>query len=93
MLILIMGILSLVFGCSGIGWILGIVGLVLGNKAKKAYETAPAGTYTQESFSQVKSGRIMSIIGIILGAVGIVFFIIYMIFIVGFVVMEEAGGF
>lgn len=66
-LILVFGILS-ILGCCfyGIGIILGIVALVLATKATKLYTENPDG-YT--GIQNVKTGKILSIIGIILSAI------------------------
>ena len=65
-LILVFGILS-ILGCCfyGIGIILGIVALVLASKASEVYAENPDG-YT--GFQNVKTGKILAIIGIILSA-------------------------
>ncbi len=65
---LILGILSIPTCCCcfGIlGAVLGIIGLVLGNKAIKMHLADP-GMYTEGSLSNAKAGRICAIIGIIL---------------------------
>ncbi|GAA4975346.1 CCC motif membrane protein [Algibacter aquimarinus] len=66
-LILVFGILS-ILGCCfyGIGIILGVVALILASKAAKLYAENPEG-YT--GFQNVKTGKILSIIGIILSAI------------------------
>jgi hypothetical protein len=65
-LILVFGILSIVGCCFyGIGIILGVVALVLAAKATKLYAEDPE-AYT--GFQNVKTGKILSIIGIILSA-------------------------
>lgn len=63
-LILILGILS-ILGCCfyGIGIIIGIVALVLASKATTLYNENPD-EYT--GYQNVKTGKILSIIGIIL---------------------------
>ncbi|PLW94550.1 MAG: hypothetical protein C0592_02450 [Marinilabiliales bacterium] len=68
--------LSIVFSfCYGIiGIILGIVGLVLANKATEMHEMNP-GMYSQSSLSNAKAGKITSIIGLVLGALVILYFI------------------
>ena len=73
---LILGISSLVFGCFMVGVVLGIVGLVMGNKAQTAYNANP-GLYTGEGL--FKAGRITSIIGIVLGAIATIWGIISMV--------------
>ena len=69
---LILGISSIVFGCY-FGVILGIIGLVLGGKAKGIYLANPD-MYT--GYKMAKIGRILSIIGIIIGAIWLVVCII-----------------
>lgn len=87
--ILVMGILSLVL-CGIIGLVCGIIGLNMAGKAKTMYEANPA-RYTSASFSNVNSGRICSLIGVILSSVGILILIVYLIFV--FAVVGAAGGF
>ena len=67
-LILVFGILSIVTCCcyGVIGLPLGIVAMVLANKATALYATNPE-LYT--GFSNVKTGKILAIIGIILNAI------------------------
>ncbi len=76
---LVLGILSIVFcWCWGVvGIILGIVGLVMANKAVALYESAP-GTYSEPSYKNVKAGKICSIIGICLGALYLIICVIYL---------------
>lgn len=64
-LILVFGILSILTCCCYgiIGLVLGIVAIVLANKATKIYAENPE-DYT--GFSNVKTGRILAIIGVIL---------------------------
>jgi hypothetical protein len=86
--ILAMGIISLVSLCccipSGIvGLTLGIVALVLGNKALSEYSQNP-GLYTEQSYKNTKAGRICGIIGICFGGLWFLGLIIY-ISIMGFV--------
>ena len=66
---MVLGISSLVFGCFFVGLVLGIIGLILGNKAQAAFNANPD-LYTGEGM--IKAGRITSIIGIILGGVAII---------------------
>ena len=75
-LILVFGILSIVTCCcyGFLGLIFGIIALVLAGKATKIYKESPE-LYT--GFNNVKTGRILSIIGIILS----VLFLLYMIWI------------
>ena len=55
--------------CFIVGLVLGIIGLVLGNKAQKIYYATPE-LYTGEGM--FKAGRITSIIGIVFGAISTV---------------------
>ncbi len=72
-LILVFGILSIVGCCFyGIGIILGIVALILATKATKIYAENPE-TYT--GIQNVKTGKILSIIGIILSVIYIILII------------------
>jgi hypothetical protein len=72
MIVLIMGILSIVI--CGIGVVLGIIGIVLANKDTALYRNNP-GVYSEASFNNIKTGRICSIIGIILSSLIIIFYI------------------
>lgn len=70
-LILVLGILSIVTCCcyGVIGLILGIVTLVLAKKATAIYAESPD-SYT--GFQNVKTGRILAIIGLVLSAIYLV---------------------
>lgn len=76
--VLVLGILSIVTcWCMGlVGLILGIIALVLSNKAK-ALDQANPGMYTAGSRNNLKAGRICGIIGISLSALYTVYVIIY----------------
>lgn len=67
---LVLGIVSIVlsFCCAIIGLIPGIIGFVQANKAKALYEENPDG-YSASSYSQIKTSRILNIIGIVLAVV------------------------
>ncbi|MCF7569312.1 DUF4190 domain-containing protein [Sabulilitoribacter arenilitoris] len=71
-IILVFGILSIVTCCCYgiIGLILGIVALVLANKATKVYAENPE-AYT--GYQNVKTGKILGIIGIVLSALYLLF--------------------
>ncbi|MCM4153146.1 hypothetical protein DHD05_16265 [Arenibacter sp. N53] len=73
-LILVFGIISIVTCCCYgiIGLIFGIIGLILANKATNLYALDP-GIY--EGYNNVKLGRTLSIIGIILNILVVIFFI------------------
>ena len=78
--ILVLGILSIVIcWCYGlVGLILGIIGLVLANKARVLYQANPE-QYTLGSFNNMKAGRIMSIIGVCLSGVYLIIVFIYLV--------------
>lgn len=73
-LILVFGILSIITcWCYGIlGIIFGIVALILANKAIALYKTAPENYL---GYGNVKAGKIMAIIGIVLSVIYIIFII------------------
>ena len=73
--VLVLGICSIVFGCFFVGLILGIIGLVLSNKPRQMYKQNPE---LYEGYGQLNAGYIMSIIGLVLSAL----YIVYVIFIV-----------
>ncbi|OUR91076.1 hypothetical protein A9Q87_11415 [Flavobacteriales bacterium 34_180_T64] len=71
-LILVFGILSIVTCCCYgiIGLPLGIIALVLANKATKLYAADPE---VYSGFPNVKAGKIMAIIGIILNSIYVIY--------------------
>ncbi len=74
---LVLGILSIVGAfCYGLGIIFGIIGLVLATKDRGLYNSSP-GVYSSSSFSTSNSGRICSIIGLVLSALMILVMIIF----------------
>lgn len=83
-LILILGILSIVTCCCyGIpGLILGGITLFLASKATKLYNENPE-MYT--GYSNVKTGKILGIIGIVFGILSF----LYLLFVVGFSAAAE----
>jgi len=95
--VLVLGILSIVFCfCYGIiGITLGIIGLVMANKALKLYLAAPD-SYTESSYKNVKAGRICAIVGLCLSSVYAVIAIIYIAFfaaVIGGGLLQGLGGF
>lgn len=76
--VLVLGILSIVFCfCYGIiGVILGIIALVLANKAMAIYNVNP-NSFTLASFNNLKAGKICAIIGLILSSIYLIILIIY----------------
>ena len=79
--VLVMGILSIVCFCclaAGIiGITLGILALILGNKAINEYQDNP-NNYTLKSYKNAKAGRICGIIGLSLGGLWIIGILIYL---------------
>lgn len=82
--ILVLGILSIVCICCGpmmvVGFALGIIALVLGNKALNIYRQNPD-MYSTASYKNAKSGRVCGIIGICLSGVWVLFLLFIYIFI------------
>ena len=78
---LILGIISVVgvFSYGFVGIVCGIIGLVLANKDRKLYQTAPE-FYSTASFKTSNTGRICSIIGLIISSIA---FIIVSIIVLG----------
>ena len=70
---LVLGICSLLFGCIFVGFICGIVGVVLANKGLMVYQQSPA-QYT--GYGMLKAGKVTSVLGIIFGALYIVYYLI-----------------
>lgn len=71
---LVLGILSIVASCWFVGLVLGIIGLVLGNKGRQAYLLAPD---SYSGYGMLNAGRIMSIIGICIGGLYILYVIVF----------------
>lgn len=78
--VLVLGICSIVFTCFYVGLVLGIIGLVLGSKAKQQYRQNPS---LYDNYGQLNAGYIMSIIGTILGVLYILYIIIILAFVGG----------
>lgn len=74
-LILVLGILSIPTCCcyGVLGLILGIIAIVLANKAAKVYSENPE---AYSGFQNVKTGKILAIIGIVLAVLYIIFGIV-----------------
>ena len=70
---MVLGILSIVLSCGFVGLILGIIGLVQSKKAQAALAANPE----LGGAGFAKAGKICSIVGIIIGAIAIVYWIIY----------------
>jgi len=87
--VLILGIVSILGCCCyGIlGLICGIIALVLAKKDMALYNMNPA-AYTPSSYSNIKTGRILAIIGLIFSAL----YIVYVIFLISFVGFEALSN-
>ena len=89
--VLVLGILSIVFSCwyfSIVGVVLSILALVLANRDLSLYYSNKT-QYTLSSFNNVKAGRICAIIGL---AVAIIFFIFFILILVGIFVTWPFWG-
>lgn len=73
---LVLGICSIVF-CGVIGLAAGIIGLVQSKKAMEIYAQNTA-LYTEGSFQNAKAGKICSIIGIVLSAIGTILIFVFL---------------
>lgn len=78
--VLILGILSILTCCCWglIGLILGIVALVLASKDSKMYAENPE---IYEGYSNLITGRVLAIIGIILSSIYLIFTVYMMVFV------------
>ena len=72
---LVLGLLSLLTNCGGVGLVLGIIGLIISNKDEQRLRMTADPLYYSNA-GMHKAGRIMSIIGIVLGAIFLVIGII-----------------
>ncbi len=80
--ILIFGIVSIVSCCCyGIGIVFGIVALVMASNATKVYTASPE---LYSGYQNVKTGKILAIIGIVLSAI----YLIYVIYLYSTLGME-----
>ena len=79
--VLVLGIISIVLcWCHGIiGLIIAIIALVLANKDLALYNNNPE-MFTPSSYSNLKSGRTIAIIGLVLAGVFLFFMIIALLF-------------
>ncbi len=77
-LVLVMGICAIVI--CGLGPILGTIGLVMSGAGKKAYEANPS-MYKEASYKNLNAGRICSIIGLCVGALVWIYYIVVLVFI------------
>lgn len=85
-LILVFGIISIIGCCFyGIGLIIGIIALVLASKATKLY-AENQDNYT--GFSNVKTGKILAIIGVVLSVIYLIL-IIWLVVTFGWDTMQD----
>ena len=77
---LVLGILSLLSGCLFVGLIFGIIGLVLANNGMKVCVLNPT---AYKNTGMLKTGKILSIIGIVLSSISIILSIISLAFLGG----------
>ena len=77
---LVLGIISIVGSfCYGLpGLVCGIIGLVLANKDRKLYREQQ-GFYSSSSLGTSNAGRVCSIIGVVLGGLLVLFFLLCLI--------------
>jgi hypothetical protein len=71
--VFVLGICSVLFSCFCIGTILGIIGLVLSREGRSLYKHAPD---LYEGYGLLNAGFILSIIGTVLGALSIAYYVI-----------------
>lgn len=90
--VLTMGILSIVltlFCCGPFGAIFSIIGLVKAKSADQLYQANPE---IYKDYSSVKTGKILSYIGLALAVVSLVLTILYFGFIVAAITTGELSG-
>lgn len=71
---LVLGIVAICTSCYVAGLIVGIVGL---SKAKKGYEAFNQAPEMYNGQGMLRTGRILSIISVVVGALSIIFWILY----------------
>ncbi|MCX6312311.1 MAG: CCC motif membrane protein [Bacteroidetes bacterium] len=76
-LVLVMGICAIVI--CGLGPILGTIGLVMSGAGKRLYQANPS-MYKESSFKNLNAGRICSIIGLCLGVLVWIYYIVVLVF-------------
>jgi hypothetical protein len=86
---LVLGICSIVI--CGLGPILGTIGLIMSGSGKKAYEANPS-IYKEASFKNLKAGRTCSLIGLILGSLVWIYYIVVLV-IVGAAISGAASSY
>ena len=71
--VLVLGICSIVFACFFVGFVIGIIGIVLSSKPRKMYKANPE---LYDGSGQVNAGFICSIIGTCLGVVYVIYWLV-----------------
>lgn len=66
--VLVLGILSIVTGCAGVGLALGIIAVAMATKPRNLYKENPQ---EWDNYGMVKAGWICGIIGIVLSSISI----------------------
>ena len=73
--VLVLGIISIpVCCCYGASIVLAIIALVLASSAQKLFAASPE-AYTESSYKNMKAGKICAIIGLVLGAIYLIYII------------------
>lgn len=78
--VLVLGICSIVFGCFFVGLVLGIIGIVLSGKSKQMYKANPE---LYDGYGTLNAGRILSIIGTVLGGLYTIYWIVFVLILGG----------
>lgn len=83
--VLVLGIVSIVFAfCYGFfGVALGVIGLVMSNRSISLYNANPR-MYTDGSYNNLKAGRICAIVGLSIGSIILLVFIVYAVILASF---------
>jgi len=71
--VLVLGICSIVFGCFFVGLVLGIIGISLSKQGRKMYNQNPN---LYDGYGALNAGYIMSIIGLVLSGLYVIYWII-----------------
>lgn len=87
---LVLGILSIVscFCYGFLGVILGIIGLAISANSVRMYKESPD---LYEGYGNLKSGRIMCIIGLILSSIVVIVWLVYVVFL-GYALSYDSFG-
>src|SRR5689334_15498110 len=75
--VFVLGLCSVVLACFFVGFILGIIGLVMAREPRRMYRDNPA---LYDGYGLLNAGYILSIIGVCLGALYIAYFVIVFLF-------------